>query len=66
MYSTLDQFNDNSLNNYLNYGAQLCKNNSKYRDLNNLKICYTSLKKLKKTQKTGEVIISGKKNIIKL
>jgi len=66
MYATLDFLLDNSCNIYLNYGAQLCKNNSKYRDLNNLKICYTSLKKLKKTQKTGEVIISGKKNIIKI
>lgn len=55
-----------SKNNILNYGAELCKKNTKYRDLPNLKICYTSLKKLKKTNKIGEVIISGKRNIIKL
>ncbi len=53
-------------NNILNYGAELCKKNTKYRHLPNLKICYTSLKKLKKTNKIGEVIIIGKRNIIKL
>ena len=66
MYSTLDQFNDNSLNNYLNYGANLCKTHSKYKNLKDLKICYTSLKKLSKTNKIGEVLIKGKKNIIKI
>lgn len=50
----------------LNYGAELCKKNTKYRNLKDLKICYTSLKKLNKTSKIGEVIISGKKNIIKI
>jgi len=55
-----------SKNILLNYGAELCKKNTKYRYLSNLKICYTSLKKLKKTSKIGEVIITGKKNIIKL
>ena len=66
MYSTLHELNDNSLNNYLNYGANLCKTHSKYRNLKDLKICYTSLKKLSKTNKIGEVLIKGKKNIIKL
>lgn len=66
MYSTFDQFNDNSLNNYLNYGANLCKTYSKYRNLKDLKICYTTLKKLSKTNKIGEVLIKGKKNIIKI
>tara|TARA_R110002072_G_scaffold201239_1_gene359000 strand:- start:2069 stop:2416 length:348 start_codon:yes stop_codon:yes gene_type:complete len=55
-----------SKNILLNYGAELCKQNTKYRDLPNLKICYTSLKKLKKTNKIGEVIIIGKPNVIKL
>ena len=66
MYSALKDLLDNSYNIYLNYGAQLCKNNSKYKNMRDIKICYTSLKKLKKTQKIGEVIVSGKKNIIKL
>ena len=66
MYSTLHDLRDNSLNDFLVYGAELCKNNSKYRNLRDIKICYTSLKKLKKTQNIGEVIIYGKKNIIKI
>lgn len=66
MYSTLEDLLDNSCNIYLNYGAELCKNNTKYKNMRDIKICYTSLKKLKKTQKIGEVIVSGKKNIIKL
>ena len=66
MYSTLHELNDNSLNNYLNYGANLCKTHSKYKNLKDLKICYTTLKKLSKTNKIGEVLIKGKKNIIKI
>ena len=66
MYSCIDQLNDNSLNNYLNYGANLCKTHSKYRNLKDLKICYTTLKKITKTNKIGEVLIKGKRNIIKL
>ena len=34
--------------------------------LKDLKIVYTILKKLKKGDKQGEVIISGKRNLIKL
>lgn len=52
------------LKKYLEYGAMLCKDNSKYCNYNNLKIIYTTLNKLTKTDKIGEVIISGKKNII--
>lgn len=66
MYSTNEELRDNSFNDYLNYGASLCKQNSKYKNLKDIKICYTSLKKLSKTQKIGEVTIKGKKNIIKL
>lgn len=66
MYSSLDELNDISLSNYLIYGANLCKIHSKYRNLKDLKICYTSLDKIIKTQKIGEVLIKGKRNIIKL
>ena len=66
MYSTNEELRDNSYNDYLFYGASLCKQNSKYKNLKNIKICYTSLKKLNKTQKIGEVTIKGKVNIIKL
>lgn len=64
MCSSLDNLEISEINNYLYFGAELCKNNSKYRNLPNLKIIYTSLKKLTKTNKIGEVIISGKKKQI--
>ena len=56
----------NDLDDYLYFAANLCKANSKYKNFRDLKICYTTLKKLKKTEKIGEIIINGKKNIIKL
>ena len=65
MYSTLDNINDN-VNEYLLFASNLCKNNSKYKNLNNLKICYSILNKLEKTKNVGEIIIKGKKNIIKI
>ena len=66
MYATLNQLLDNSCNEFLNYAANLCKINSKYKNLNDLKICYTCVKKLNKTQKIGEVTIKGKCKIIKI
>tara|TARA_Y100000022_G_C13226739_1_gene365287 strand:- start:827 stop:1171 length:345 start_codon:yes stop_codon:yes gene_type:complete len=66
MYSSIENIHESSLNDYLIYGANLCKQNSKYKNYNDVKICYTSLKKLTKTNKIGEVIVKGKKNIIKL
>ena len=51
---------------YLNYGAGLCLENSKYSYLQDTKIIYSELKKLKKGDKVGEIIISGKKKLIKL
>ena len=68
MYDTLknlkDKYNEIDVELYLHYGAQLCKNNTKYRNLKNLKIIYTTLNKLSKSDKIGEVIISGKSNTI--
>jgi hypothetical protein len=61
-----NESNGSKLEQYLIHGAELCKENSKYYNYSNLKIIYTSLKKLTKTDKIGEVIISGKKNIITL
>ena len=66
MKSTLFELEENSRNDFLMFGANLCKQNTKYRDLKDIKICYTSLKKLKKGDKIGEVIIKGKPGIIKL
>jgi predicted ribosome quality control (RQC) complex YloA/Tae2 family protein len=69
MYSTIDELKNtrnDELNEILNYGANLCKENSKYKYLNHLKIIYTTLKKISKGDKIGEVIISGKKNILSI
>lgn len=69
MYSTINELkllhSQNEIIDILNYGASLCKENSKYKFLNDLKIIYSPLKKLKKGNKIGEIIISGKKSIIK-
>ena len=61
MCVTLSEINSQD---YLYYGAQLCKENTKYKNMKNLKIVYTTLNKLTKTKTIGEVIISGKRNII--
>jgi hypothetical protein len=64
MLSTIKDINKSKLNDHLHYGAELCKNNTKYRNLKNLKIIYTTLNKLSKTDTIGEVIISGKLNTL--
>ena len=64
MYSSLDCLENKE--EYLIYGSKLCKENTKYRHINNIKICFTTLNKLQKTDKIGEVLVKGKKNIIKL
>ena len=64
MCSTVNDIDKSQLNDYLYYGAELCKNNTKYRNLKNLKIIYITLKKLFLTDTIGEVIISGKNNTI--
>ena len=46
MKSTLFEVEDNSRDDFLTYGANLCKQNTKYRDLKDIKICYTSLEKI--------------------
>ena len=59
-------YDKNEIKEILEFGAKLCKDNSKYKFLNDLKILYMPLKKLEKGNKIGEVIISGKKNTISL
>ena len=67
MKCSLEELNElNEKEQYLIQGAKLCKENSKYRGYTNLKVIYTTLKKLTKTDKVGEVIISGKRNLITL
>ena len=47
----------------LEYAAQLCKNNTKYRNLKNLKICYTKCNNLKKGSDIGSVIYKSKRKV---
>ena len=47
----------------IEYGAKLCKENTKYRNLKNLKINYTTIKNLKKAQQEGAVFYISKKQV---
>ena len=51
---------------YLQYGAALCKDHSKYKNFRDLKILYHPIKKITKTSKIGEVTLTGKRKTIKL
>ena len=55
-----------SVDKFLNFGAELCKKYSKYKNYKDLKIMYITVKKLTKTETIGEVNITGKSQIIKL
>ena len=65
MYATMDDIKA-MRESYLNYGAILCLENSKYSYLLNTKIIYCKLNKLKKGNNVGEIIIIGKKKLIKI
>ena len=65
MYATMDDIKT-MRESYLNYGASLCLENSKYSYLRDTKIIYCELKKLKKGNKIGEIIITGKKKYLKI
>ena len=58
-------FTEISINDYLQYGAELCKKYSKYKFLKDIKIMYVPLKKLLKTKNLGEVTVTGKAKILK-
>lgn len=45
------------------FAAQLCKENTKYRNLRNLKICYTTCGNLKKGTDIGSVIYKSKRKV---
>jgi len=47
----------------LTYAATLCKNNTKYRNLKNLKVCYTKSNNLKKGTDIGSVIYKSKRKL---
>jgi hypothetical protein len=44
----------------INYGAMLVKNNSKYKNMKNIKVIYTQLKNITKSTNIGEVNIKRK------
>ena len=50
----------------LKLAAILCKNNSKYKKINDLCVCYTLVKNVKKGEHIGEVILLEEPKIIKL
>ena len=68
MYATIAelQTTHEPLNQHLQFGAQLCKENSKYKFLKDIKVMYVPIKKLTKTEMVGEVHISGKAKLLKL
>jgi hypothetical protein len=55
-----------SINQFLNFGASLCKEHSKYKNMKDIKIMYTTVNKLTKTDKIGEVDIKGKYKTLKI
>jgi len=64
LQSDLNTNNKTETEQLLTYGAKLCKENTKYKNVPNIKVVYTKLNKLLLTDKTGEVIIVGKKKLI--
>jgi hypothetical protein len=65
MYATMDDIKLRS-DSYMNYAASLCLENSKYSYLKDTKFIYSELKKLTKGNKIGEIIVSGKKKLMKV
>ena len=55
--------NDNPDEDTLTYAAELCKSNTKYRNLKNLKVCYTKCNNLKKGSDVGSVIYKSKRKV---
>ena len=47
----------------ISYGAQLCKENTKYRNLKNLKINYTLIGNLKKANTEGAVYFKSNRKV---
>jgi predicted ribosome quality control (RQC) complex YloA/Tae2 family protein len=46
------------------YCAELCKNNTKYKNLDNVKVNYLPIKSIKRTEEKGKVILKIKPNVI--
>ena len=50
-------------NETLQAAAELCKENTKYRNLKNIKVCYTKCSNLKKGSDIGSVIYKSKRQV---
>lgn len=50
-------------NDILLYAAQLCKHNTKYKNLKDIKVCYTRCSNLKKGSDIGSVIYKSKRKV---
>ena len=48
------------------FAANLVKNNSKYKNNRNLKVCYTQVKNIKKGKNPGQVILLKEPSVINL
>tara|TARA_B110000483_G_scaffold34020_1_gene41388 strand:- start:561 stop:881 length:321 start_codon:yes stop_codon:yes gene_type:complete len=57
---------DEPTNDMITYGAKLCKENTKYRNFNNIKISYTPLSNLNKADKVGAVYIKSNRKVKKI
>mgnify|MGYP001164135378 CR=1 FL=1 len=54
---------ENPSNEVLQYAANLCKNNTKYKNLRNLKVCHTKCSNLKKGTDVGSVFYKSKRKV---
>lgn len=54
---------DNPSNGMLHMCALHCKDNTKYRNLKNVKVCYTTVGNLIKGDKVGSVIYKSKRKV---
>lgn len=54
---------ENPDNEMIQYAAYLCKNNTKYKNIKNLKICYTLIENVIKGEKVGEVYFKSNRKV---
>lgn len=58
--------NENPNNEILEFAANLCKNNTKYKNMKNLKISFTKVSNLIKGENIGEVYFKSNKKVDKI
>ena len=66
-YVVYESENENDINlEIIKECAKLCKNNTKYRNLNNIKVDYTFCNNIIKGNKIGEIIYKSNKKVKKI